>query len=209
MNKLSNQSKLYLGLVIITTMLIIFGMYSSILKGLEQDIQGGKTTEDIYIHIDEPREPFGNILTQTFTFYNTETNEPELFATGEIELSTIIDAVNNFLDTSNYKVCELGVIGDKLYIEQDTREIRDTTNGKLRVNIISLSSDLGTEDWFEVIEQIYNENDVMAGSTITNYTSFGSRHYIYAYQAKVSLEDSQTETSSNKTDNETDNPKLP
>lgn len=142
----------------------------------------GKVGNELYIKYDEEVREYEGIRTLTFTFYDSETNEPSDLKNGWIDLTTVIQAVNDKLSTPDFEVCELGVIGDKLYVIQDTTKVCESA---LKMNIISISNEITNSDWIEAIEKIYNDNDILAGTTITSYTDFGSKHYLYVYKPEA------------------------
>lgn len=143
-------------------------------------IDGSAPGDPIQIVEIEDITQYDNIQTKQFKFIDAQTGEPALFSARDIELSEVINAVNNYLSTTPYGVCELGVLGDTLYIQQD---IRVQNTGLLKLNFLSLTDNITIDTWTDTLEALYNDSQICAGSVVSHPTEVGSRHYMYIYES--------------------------
>ena len=75
----------------------------------------------------EPEErTYESIKTLYFTFYDDRGNETA-FSDGNVDLTKLIDEMNRYLTTVHNRVCSIGVVGSKLFIQLDTRYEDDRT----------------------------------------------------------------------------------
>ena len=81
----------------------------------------------------EPEErTYESIKTLYFTFYDDRGNETA-FSDGNVDLTKLIDEMNRYLTTVHNRVCSIGVVGSKLFIQVDTRYEDDRTK---QMNIV-------------------------------------------------------------------------
>ena len=152
-------------------------------------------TSKVNIHLSdiETITEYENIKTYNYSFVDDD-NNPIIFSAGYIELTEIIDFVNSKLAEVPYRVCEIGIIGNSLYIQVDTRDTLDRSH---KVNIITIKDNLKVEEWTKVTETIHNTVKVYTGSLISYQTTLGNRHYMYVYSDFNTAYDVMNEGSNN------------
>lgn len=124
---------------------------------------------------------YENIQTTTFTFKDVNNHQEKELASGYIDFSTIVSVVNEYLHTLDYRVCGIGIIGSKLYIEVDTTDRIDDIQ---KLNVVSIESGLSASDWIKLTEVILSQNKVCADNLITYRTDIGTQHLMYVYLEK-------------------------
>lgn len=133
----------------------------------------GRVTIDL-----EPEErTYESIKTLYFTFYDDKGNETA-FSDGNVDLTKLIGEVNRYLATVHNRVCSIGVVGSKLFIQEDTRYEDERTK---QMNIVTVKDDLGVYDWAEVLEAVHSKQLVQADYLLSYRNDIGNVHYMYIY----------------------------
>lgn len=126
----------------------------------------------------EPEErTYESIKTLYFTFYDDRGNETA-FSDGNVDLTKLIGEMNRYLTTVHNRVCSIGVVGSKLFIQLDTRYEDDRTK---QMNIVTVKDDLGVYDWAEVLEAVHSKQLVQADYLLSYRNDVGNVHYMYIY----------------------------
>lgn len=120
-----------------------------------------------------------NIYTYRFELINKETGEKSKLSDGILNMDELSNTIENFLNSHPYKICSVGFVDDKFYVQQDTDETRDYN---VSVNIVSLSNTFSSEDWLSLTEATYKNAEVEADNIFTYTGAMQSKHYIYIYK---------------------------
>ena len=129
---------------------------------------------------DNEVQSYNSINTYQFKIVNDEGNEC-ILNSGTIELTDIITTVNEFLSTIENRVCSIGIVGSRLFIQVDTR---DSYDAPYKVNIMTLQDNLKSDDWIELCEVIHDKCIVHADNLISYKTTLGNTHYMYIYSER-------------------------
>lgn len=145
-------------------------------NGLSKSVENTKETlPRLQLSTDCETTSYNNITTSIFTLTcnGVETH----ISSGYIPLEEIVSTLDAWLDSHNELVVGIGVLGSKIYIQQDAREIRENQ----KINIITFETSIDAYDYIELTEAIYDTFRVNAQGIFNYSNGVGDKHLIYVY----------------------------
>lgn len=120
---------------------------------------------------------YENIETHRYVFTDSEGNGIPL-SNCNIDLGYIIGNLENEVDNIDKLIVAIGVVGDTLYIQVDTRY---GNSDDYKVGIMTLRDNLNIDDWVKLSETLRNSAKVYCDYHLNYATEDGNHHYVYIY----------------------------